>query len=223
MAVSATTVYPQAPKAWTASIGNSDAAGAWKVLKDNSGNGAGTNGSKITGIVVTSTDTSSRNVQLAIVRSASVTCTSATPGVVTWTGNTMTVGDQFFFTGTAAPTGASLNTPYFVISAGFTAGTSFQFSTSAGGAAVNTSSTGTALVGNMVRVITTVPVAITAGTDGSTAAANMFNTTYYPGVSVDNDGQPYLLQESADFIAVAATAQVTANKIIHVYAQGANF
>src|SRR6185369_14320295 len=99
---------------------------------------------------------------------------------------------------------------------------SFEFSASAGGAAINTSSTGTTVVCYAVRILTTIPVAITAGTDGATAAANFFNTTYWPGYPVDNDGNPYLFLESVDYLAVSAPA-VTANKILNFTAIGANF
>lgn len=69
------------------------------------------------------------------------TISIASPAVVTRTGHGLVVGQQFQFTTVGVlPTGASINTPYFVIAAGFGAN-SFQFSTTSGGAAVNTSGT----------------------------------------------------------------------------------
>jgi hypothetical protein len=66
------------------------------------------------------------------------TFTIGSPEVVNLVGHTLQINEPFFFetTGTL-PTGITDNTVYYVISAGYTAN-SFQFSTSVGGAAVNT-------------------------------------------------------------------------------------
>lgn len=70
-----------------------------------------------------------------------VTMTIATPAVVTWTGHPLQHTDSVVFNTTGAlPTGVTAGTIYYVISSGLTADT-FQFSTSVGGAAVNTSGT----------------------------------------------------------------------------------
>lgn len=70
---------------------------------------------------------------------ATITVTIASPGVVTWTGHGLQAGAGVVFTTTGAlPTGITSGTRYYVISASLAAD-SFQFSTSAGGAAVNTS------------------------------------------------------------------------------------
>ena len=67
--------------------------------------------------------------------------TIASPGVVSWTAHGLTAGTQIRFQTTGAlPTGVTANTTYYVISAGLTAN-AFQFSSSFGGAAVNTSGT----------------------------------------------------------------------------------
>ena len=71
---------------------------------------------------------------------ATVTMTIASPCIVTLP-NTCSVGDRVIFTTTAAlPTGIVAGTPYYVISAGFSAA-SFEISATPGGSAINTSGT----------------------------------------------------------------------------------
>jgi hypothetical protein len=70
--------------------------------------------------------------------SATTTVTIASPAVLSWTANGFLVNSEFSCTTTGAfPTGMSANTPYYVITAGLGAN-SFEFSTSVGGSAVNT-------------------------------------------------------------------------------------
>lgn len=67
------------------------------------------------------------------------TVTIASPGVITKVGHGLNAGDQFTFSTTGAtPTGLTAGTIYFVSATGLTADT-FQFSTTSGGASVNTS------------------------------------------------------------------------------------
>lgn len=74
-----------------------------------------------------------------LTKSATVTISIASPGVVSWTGHGLSVGAQVYFETTGAlPTGLIVGTPYYIISAGFGAN-AFQVSTTPGGAAVNTS------------------------------------------------------------------------------------
>lgn len=71
--------------------------------------------------------------------SATITMTIASPGVVTWTGSNFSAGQPVSFsTDGALPTGVTAGQVYYVISTGLTAD-AFQFSATAGGAAVNTS------------------------------------------------------------------------------------
>lgn len=71
-----------------------------------------------------------------------VTVTAATPAVMTWTAHGLSVGQAFqVATSGTLPAGMALTTTYFVISAGFGAN-SFQFSLTRGGAAINTTDTG---------------------------------------------------------------------------------
>lgn len=77
----------------------------------------------------------------ALVRSATVTMTIASPGVITWTSHGLSANDPVRFTTTGAlPTGFVANTTYFVVGASITTNT-FQLSATAGGAAINTSGT----------------------------------------------------------------------------------
>jgi hypothetical protein len=78
--------------------------------------------------------------------SATITVTSASPGVVTWVGHGLTAGNTFCMDSTGnVPGGTGRGTVYYVISTGLTADT-FQFSTTMGGSAVNTTSTGTGTI-----------------------------------------------------------------------------
>ena len=71
--------------------------------------------------------------------STTVTMTIASPGVVTWTNHGKVAGDPIVFTTTGAlPTGITAGTTYYVISTSITS-TTFQFSATYGGSAVNTS------------------------------------------------------------------------------------
>ena len=70
---------------------------------------------------------------------ATVTMTLASPCVVTMTGHGLVAGSPFKFSTTGAlPTGVAAGTQYYVIATGLATDT-FQFSTSIGGAAVNSS------------------------------------------------------------------------------------
>jgi hypothetical protein len=76
-------------------------------------------------------------------KSATVTMTIASPAVVTWgvagKGHGLVAGSPFKFSTTGAlPTGVTAGTQYYVISTGLTE-TTFQFSASNGGSAVNSS------------------------------------------------------------------------------------
>lgn len=75
-----------------------------------------------------------------------VTCTSASPGVVTAPGYAPTNGDAVslsFTSGGSIPTGLTVGTTYYVVSA---SGNTFSLSATKGGSAINTSSTGANLV-----------------------------------------------------------------------------
>lgn len=228
---------PKQPRSWQASIGNGDAS-AWKLLlgmaagsiASNQGNGAGPNGSKISAVYATSNDTVARVVQLAKCRAFSgVTISNASPGVVTWSaanGNNLAVGDQVMFlnNGDTLPTGLSLLTTYFVISGGFTAGTSFELATSAGGTAINTTSAGSGThVIVVIRPIFANTVPITGGTDGLTNTTDLLSLITGAGLPLDNDGQKYINLEAADFLAVSAATTVSSNKMISVVAEGGDF
>jgi hypothetical protein len=72
-----------------------------------------------------------------------VTVTAATPAVMSWASHGLAIGQAFqVATSGTLPAGMALLTTYFVITAGFGAN-SFQFSLTRGGAAINTTTTGT--------------------------------------------------------------------------------
>lgn len=102
---------------------------------------------------------------------AAVTMTVASPAVATSVGHGLVLNDKIVFSTTGAlPTNVTAGTVYYVITAGLTAD-NFQFSTSQGGAAVNSSGTqsGTHSVYN-ANLNTT--LAFVAG-DGSTVNATI--------------------------------------------------
>lgn len=73
----------------------------------------------------------------ALVRSATITVTIASPGVVTWTAHNLRVNDPVIFTTTGAlPTGITAGTTYYVKTV--VNANSFQISASAGGSVINT-------------------------------------------------------------------------------------
>ncbi len=73
---------------------------------------------------------------------ATVTISIASPAVISWSGNTLTVGGAVqFSTNGALPTGISAATTYYVIAAGFSAGVSFEISATPGGTAIITTGT----------------------------------------------------------------------------------
>lgn len=87
-----------------------------------------------------------------IVRTATVTITIASPGVVTWTAHGLSVGDQVSFSTTGAlPTGLVAGTTYFVKTV--VDANSIQLSATSGGSVINTSGTQSG-----VHTGTTVPV-----------------------------------------------------------------
>lgn len=63
-----------------------------------------------------------------------------------------------------------------------------------------------------------------AGTDGATAVVDLLNnTTIFPGLPVDNDGQRYLFLKSGDTLTVASTTTVTAAKTVTITCNSADF
>lgn len=62
-----------------------------------------------------------------------------------------------------------------------------------------------------------------SGTDGAAAVFNAMNSTQWPGLPVDNDGQRYFFLESGDTLQASVTVAVTAAKEIDVTAVFGNF
>lgn len=86
-----------------------------------------------------SNDVSTETAAAVADKTATVTITIASPGVVSWAGHTLVNGDQVRFTTTGAlPTGIVAGTLYYVVNQA--AGT-FQISATLGGTAINTTGT----------------------------------------------------------------------------------
>jgi hypothetical protein len=134
-------------------------AGTWVV-------GSGNAGLDVGGVLASTwynvymimrTDTNVVDVLLAQspgITGVSITCTSASPAVCTWGGASPLAlpfqnGATFQFTAGTAPTGFTLNTVYFVVASSQAAGT-FELSATQGGSAINSTSTGTSLVGQSI-------------------------------------------------------------------------
>ena len=107
--------------------------------------------------------------------SSTVTVTSATPGVVSWSGHGMVNGQpvQFSSTGTV-PTGLTANFTYYVVAA---ATNTFEVAATVGGAALATSSTGTGTItcyaqGGNIYAGNTV-TGVTSGATATVSAALM--------------------------------------------------
>lgn len=118
---------------------------AWAVGSGNGGLDVGAIGNNLTyhAYAIRRPDTGVVDalVSLAPDVTATVTMTIATPAVITWANHGLQVGSQVVFTTTGAlPTGITVGTTYYVISAGFGTG-SFEISATQGGAAINTSGT----------------------------------------------------------------------------------
>lgn len=72
-------------------------------------------------------------------------------------------------------------------------------------------------------LLSSTTVAITAGSDGTTAAADLMAVAAWPGLPSDGTGQRYFMLESGDTLQVSFTTQVTSAKEIDVSAHFANF
>lgn len=84
-----------------------------------------------------SNDTSTESAAAEADKTATVTITIASPGVITWTGHTLSNGDEVVLTTSGAlPTGLVAGATYYVVNQ---ASNTFQLSATSGGAAINTS------------------------------------------------------------------------------------
>ncbi len=115
---------------------------------------------------------------------ATITMTIASPAVVSWTSHGRVAGDKVIFTTTGAlPTGVTAGTVYYVIATGL--GTnSFQFSTTPGGSAVNTS-------GSQSGTHTGYPgytAAQSIGTNGTSNTGNVWTNIWARGTPTESSG-----------------------------------
>ena len=75
----------------------------------------------------------------------SCTVSSASPAVITSVAHELAINDIIWFEAATMPTGLTKDTDYYVINDGITADT-FQISTTQGGTALDTTSTGTTVI-----------------------------------------------------------------------------
>lgn len=119
-----------------------------------------------------------------------ITCTSASPGVITAPGYVPTAGDAVqlsFLAGGSMPTGLTAFTTYYVVSPSTD---TFSVSATKGGAAINTSSTGASLVLHL----------LSQQVDGVTLP-------FKPGNTVLLQGAAGLILQGAPDVNVAAPGQ----------------
>ncbi len=64
---------------------------------------------------------------------------------------------------------------------------------------------------------------IAAGSDGSTPSVNLLDRVIWPGLPLDNDGQPYLFLKSGDTLQASMAVAVTAAKEVDVVTEYGNF
>lgn len=216
------------PKSWGCSLGQPL---AWKQLAVGA-----TSGSKVSSITASSTDSATKIISVAIGRQIALsTISNATPAVLTASAaHGLVVQDVLFLTGTlgtglVAWDNLTTGTTYNVIAAGLTT-TAFEVAlgtTPQGGGttAINTSgaSSGT-LVATAIKILGSAQIAITAGTDGTTASLNLLSSTLFVGLPLDADNNPYIfLDDPTVGLYVSNTVATTANKIINVSAFGGDF
>ena len=224
MTLSNSAVFTQTARTYRAAI-NNIAASSWRFLHSGfPGGGSGVQGSKVVAVSGTSTDSSARDVQLAIAKTATVTITIATPGVVAWAGHMFANGNQIVFQTTGAlPTGLTAGATYYVINSDTVAGT-FQLSATYDGTAINTSGSQSGVhTGYIIRPLGCASVAATAGTVSTVASADFFSSSYIPGLPIGPDGEKYIYLEAGDWLCASALTTVTSGKIIQITAIAADF
>ena len=153
------------------------------------------------------------------------TLTIATPCVITFTAHGLVANDTIQLTTTGAlPTGLTINTLYYVITAGLTANT-FQISATLGGSAINTSGTQSgvhSLFRSNVYVFNTTPVttSLSAFKSFSFKAINA-NTTTTPTVVVN--GLTITNIRKLGATALLAVGDISANMNVQIQHDGTNF
>lgn len=117
-----------------------------------------------------------------------VTITNASPGVVTFTGNSFANGDMVVFTTSGAlPTGLTASTTYFVVNNGTDGSGKFRVSATSGGSAINTSSAGSGthtvkgyLIAYTVPASTSTVVSTIVAANDSTTTNDTFIVSVHP-------------------------------------------
>lgn len=137
--------------------------------------------------------------------SASVTATSASPCVFTWSGGVLPAaaiaGAAVVLGGTAVPTGFTAGTVYYLVNPTPLSGT-FSLAATPGGSAINSSSTGTAVTATIVGGIVTALAGGSGTPDLTTPLANLGSTEYdwiaapYADTSTLNTGRAFLSDQN---------------------------
>ena len=161
-----------------------------------------------------------------------ISCTSASPGVITSPGYNPKNGDRVslsFTAGGSIPTGLTANTPYYVVSA---SNDTFSLSATSGGSAINTTSTGANLVLHLLSAQAWGPklpfksgdTAIALNLSGSSvtlqSAADVNQLASYPGGPPTVPGGPGTYTTIATIPAGTAASVVLNNDWISLAASG---
>ena len=126
-----------------------------------------------TGITVTGTVNYTNLIVNSSPSGTGVTVTSATPGVVTWAAHGFSANQPVWFTAAAMPTGLNSEQIYYVVGASITTNT-FEVAATTGGSALNTTSTGTTVLGYTAALQV---IGGTSAIDGLTADNLSVNTS----------------------------------------------
>lgn len=135
-----------------------------------------------------------------------VTVTSASPAVVTWLAHGFSANQPVYFTAAAIPTGMTAYQIYYVIGGSITTNT-FEISATSGGSAINTTSTGTTVIGYTPATVLEGGTNVTQGmtVDVLTAATanigTLITTTGFPiptpqGYLTPLSGTPIITSDS---------------------------
>lgn len=72
-------------------------------------------------------------------------------------------------------------------------------------------------------LLTSVNIPLNSGFDGTVGTVNLLNSTQWPGLPTDNDGQVYFFLESGDTLQVSLTTQLASGKEVDFACVFGNF
>jgi hypothetical protein len=123
---------------------------------------------------------------------------NASPGVVTAANNGLSIGSQFVFglgVGGILPANVQANTFYYPIATGFVANTSFQFSNSNGGSAINTTGVTSSNVTISQCLTATLPTANTFPSNGTLEIKNISQGPITVSGTIDGNANGAILTQ----------------------------